>query len=264
MRIDVRDNFPAAQAAMRANGKQARFATAVALTRTGSDVRAEVKVGMQTRFDRPTAFTLNSLFLKPATREDLTARVWVKDSERPSHYLLPQIMGGARQQKRFEQLLVQRGVMRAGERAVPGAGAIIDSHGNMARSQITKILSQLQAFNMAGFDANATNSKRSVSKRKREAFFFSTGPGTHPYGRRSWKRGRMKQHLARGIWSRISFGAMSSAVLPVLLFVDRAAYSKRLPFEEISQRTIARVFPGHFDREMAKALATAKPVRGAA
>ena len=51
-------------------------------------------------FDRPTRYTQNSLFLQPATKQKREARVWVKDTERPDHYLLPQINGGNRPLKR--------------------------------------------------------------------------------------------------------------------------------------------------------------------
>ena len=262
MKIDVRDNFPQVQAAMRENAKQVTFATAVALTRTAQDVRAAERQGMQTAFDRPTAFTLNALFVKPATKVDLTARVWLKDYYGPN-FLMPQITGGSRPHKRFEQLLMQRGLMSATERAVPGAGAKLDGHGNMSRGQIVQVLSQLKSFNMSGFDANATNSKRSKAKRVREAYFVSNGKGVTPYGRGSWKRGRKSQHLERGVWVRISFGATSTAVMPVLLFVPKVSYRKRYPFDQIGQDAVAQAFPGHFEREYARALATARPVGGA-
>ncbi|MBJ2155276.1 hypothetical protein [Variovorax sp. IB41] len=258
MKLDVRDNFASAKAALQNDAKQAPFALAVALTRTVQDVRTDEKTEMGTSFSKPTSFTLNSLFIKPATKQTLTASVWVKDSERPSHYLLPQIEGGARQQKRFEQLLLQRGLMRANERAVPGIGAKLDSFGNMGRGQITKILSQLKTFNLAGSDANATDSKRSKSKRVREAYFVSTGQGTHPFGKRSWRNGRMKQHLPRGIWVRTA-SATGTTVKPILLFVSKAVYGRRFKFYEVADRTINRVFEGHFDREYAKALKSARP-----
>jgi len=262
MRIDVRDNFASAQAAMRENEKQATYATAVALTRTAQDVRADEKQGMQSAFDRPTPFTLNALFLKPAKKTDLTARVWLKDYYGPN-FLMPQIEGGGRPQKRFEQLLMQRGLLKANERVVPGAGAKLDSYGNMSRGQIVQILSQLQAFNVSGFDANATGSKRSKAKRARESYFFSTGKGTRPFGRRSWKAGRKVQHLERGVWVRMEFGATHTVVLPVLLFVSGVRYRKRYPFLEIAEATVQRQFPGHFDREYARALASARPTKAA-
>jgi len=263
MRIDVRDNFPEVKRALAEQQAQMPFALALALTRTGQDVRAAEKAEITSVFDRPTRYTLNSLFLQPATKQKLEARVWVKDTERPDHYLLPQINGGNRPLKRFEQLLVQRGLMRSSERAVPGSAAKLDGYGNMGRGQIVKILSQLQAFNLAGSTANASSSKRSKAKRAGAVYFVSTGPGTHPYGRHSWSKGRMAQTLPRGVWVRKPDAVMGSKVSPVLLFVSRATYRSRWRFTEVAEATVQRVFPGHINAALAQALSTARPAGGA-
>lgn len=262
MKFDVRDNFPQVKRLLDEQRKQVPFAVALALTRTAQEIKKAEQAEMRNVFDRPKPFTLNALYVKPATKATLEARVWVKDSERPTHYLLPQIGGGDRKLKRFEQLLVQRGVMRTGERAVPGGGANLDAFGNMSRGQIVKILSQLQAFNLAGSTANASGDKRSKAKRAREAYFVSTGPGTRPSGRRSWKNGRMQQTLPRGVWMRKPHNVLGSFVLPVLLFVSRAGYRVRFKFDEVAQATITRVLPGQLDAAIAHALATAKPTGG--
>jgi len=264
MHIDVRDNFPEVKRLLGEQQRQMPFALALALTRTAQDVRKAEQAEMSSVFDRPTRFTLNSLFLKAATKQTLEARVWVKDSERPDHYLLPQILGGRRPLKRFEQLLVQRGVMRSDERAVPGNAAKLDGFGNMSRGQIVKILSQLQAFNLAGSSANASSGKRSKAKRARETYFVSTGKGTHPYGGHSWSKGRMAQTLERGVWVRTPHGVLGSKVAPVLMFVPRANYRVRWRFHEIADATYRRVFPRHLDAAVTQALATARPPKGAA
>lgn len=263
MKIDVRDNFPAVKRALAAHKEQMPFALALALTRTAQDVRTAEKAEITSVFDRPTRYTQNSLFLQPATKQKLEARVWVKDTERPNHYLLPQINGGNRPLKRFEQLLVQRGLMRASERTVPGEAAKLDGYGNMSRGQIVKILSQLQAFNLAGSSANASSSKRSQAKRAREVYFVSTGIGTHPYGGHSWSKGRMAQTLPRGVWVRKPHDVMGSKVSPVLLFVSRASYRVRWHFNQVAEATIQRVFPGHANAALAQALRTARPTGGA-
>lgn len=263
MKIDVRDNFPEVKRALAAQKEQMPFALALALTRTAQDVRTAEKAEITSVFDRPTRYTQNSLFLQPATKQKLEARVWVKDTERPDHYLLPQINGGNRPLKRFEQMLVESGLMRASERAVPGAAAKLDGYGNMSRGQIVKILSQLQTFKVAGFDANATGSKRSRAKRARETYFVSTGVGTHPFGGHSWSKGRMAQTLPRGVWVRKPHDVMGSKVSPVLLFVSRATYRVRWRFEQVAEATVQRVFPGHVTAALAQALRTARPTGGA-
>lgn len=263
MRIDVRTDFRQVETALDVAQQQVPFALSRAMNLTGRDVINAERDEMSSVFDRPTPFTLNALRLRPATKQDLVAVVDVRDSDRPDHFIRPQIHGGARMQKRFEQLLVQRGVMKADERAVPALGAELDAYGNMSRGQIVRILSQLQAFNLAGSDANATDSKRSRAKRSRETFFVSQGPGKATFGRHAWSKGRKLQHLPRGIWSRISFGATGTTVMPVLLFVSRAMYTPRFRFDDVAQATIRRVFAAHFDASFAAALRTARPGGGA-
>lgn len=262
MRIDIRANVAEAKRMLGAQQRQVPFVLSLTLNRTAQDVRKAEQAEMRGVFDRPTRFTLNSLFLQPSTKQKLEARVWVKDTERPDHYLLPQIMGGSRTLKRFEQLLVQRGVMRANERTVPGDAAKLDAYGNMSRGQIVKILSQLQAFNLAGSTANASNAKRSRAKRAKETYFVSTGKGTHPFGGHSWSKGRMMQELPRGVWVRTPHAVLGSKVAPVLIFVGRAAYRVRFRFDDVANRTVSRVMPGHLQASVAQALRTARPGGG--
>ena len=252
MQFNIKANFPEVRVALDRIGKQARFATAVALTRTAQDVKADLRREMQRTFDRPTPYTLNSLFLSPATKARLEARVFFKDDfgTRP-HYLLPQIEGGERPLKRFEQLLLQRGVLYRGERAVPGQGAKLDSYGNMSRGQIVQIISQLGAFNLAGASQNATNSKRSRAKRAKVRYFYAR-KGESRVGAGSWKHGDKTQHLASGIYAKTAGGDIT----PVLIFVGGAKYTPRFKFYPVAGATIARVFPAHFERELIKAIQT--------
>ena len=137
--------------------------------------------------------------------------------------------------------------MRYGERAVPAAGARLDSYGNMSRGQIVQILSQLKANTVAGFDANATNSRRSKAKRAIEQYFVSEGPGSNrtTFGSRRFGRGTAKQHLPRGVWIRRQT-AWGTAVRPVLLFVTGVRYTPKLDFFVIAQRTVDANFPQQF------------------
>jgi len=257
--ISVKDNFPEVKRLLAEQHQQVPFALAVALNKTAEHVKSEELIHMQAVFDRPTKYTMSSLYVKRATKQKPEARVWVKDSDQPNHYLLPQIYGGNRPLKRLEVLLVRIGAMRSGERAVPGAGARLDAYGNMSRGQIQQILGQLKAFYLAGASQNATGSKRSRAKRAKEAYFVSTGVGTHPYGSHSWLNGRHSQHLPRGVWSRNDFGAWGSAIKPVLIFVGSAKYRRRFEFFEVSDRTVERHFGGYFDDAFAHAMRTARP-----
>lgn len=253
--ISITHNFPEIQRKLDQVGKQASYAAAVALTRTAQDTRADLRQEMRRVFDRPTAYTLNSLYLKPARRDDLKAIVWLKHSAGRvgEHYLLPQIRGGDRELKRFEQILVRAGYMSGNERAVPGGAARIDRHGNMSAGQIVQILSQLRAFKtVGGTSPNATNSARSRKKREQGRYFVSLGQGVVSRGFGSWQRGGRSQHLPRGVWM-----ATDSGVKPILMFVPHAKYRARYEFFKVADRFIKPRFAFHFDAELRKALRTA-------
>ena len=258
MQIVVSTNFPQLKVALDEAGRQGAFAMAKALILTARDVKAAEVEAMRGAFDRPTNFTLNSLYVKGATKADLTARVWFKWSDRPNHYLLPQVHGGARPLKRFEEVLVKAGYMYATERAVPGAAAALDAFGNMSRGQIIKVLSQLKAFNLAGSSANATTSRRSKGKRVQEEYFLSRGPRGTSVGRGAWKGGNKVQHLPRGVWVRRSF-AQGTSVKPVLLFVKSTSYQPRFKFFDVANAVVQERLPIHFDAAFIDAIRTAIP-----
>lgn len=244
--------------------RQLPFATALALTRTAQDVKRAEEAAIRTAFDRPTPYTMRSVFMRPATKQRLEAVVWLKD-ERATEgtpataYLGPQVYGGERGLKRFERSLVKVGHMKYGDRAVPAAAARLDSYGNMSRGQIVQILSQLKANTLAGYDANATNSRRSRAKRVVEQYFVSGGPGSRrtTFGSQRFGRGTARQHLPAGVWVRrqTSWG---TAVKPVLLFVSAAQYRQRLDFFGVAKRVVDATFPGHFARAADQALRTAR------
>jgi hypothetical protein len=247
--------------ALAIQASQVPFALALALTRTAQDGREELRDEMRASFHQPTPYTLNSPYLKPATKQDLTALIGFKDGfgTEPS-FLEPQVHGGERPLKRFEQLMVRAGYMRRDERAVPGEGATLDQYGNMGRGQIQRILSQLHAFNLAGASQNATGSRRSRASRSAEAYFVSHGPGSTRYSsaspRSAWKNGLKEQHLPRGIWLRRQF-ASGTAIKPVILFVTHAIYARRLNLQAVAERTVAH-FPAHFAAAWKTALRTAR------
>lgn len=239
--------------------RQVPFALAKGLTATIKDVHAEEQAEMRKVFQAPTAYTMRSLYVRPATKARLEATTWLKtDGARP-HYLQPQIEGGGRPLKRFEKRLVMHGLMRQDQRAVPAAGARIDAYGNMSRGQIVQILSQLRTAVVQGDYSNASNSKRSRAKRAAVQYFVSHGNGSRRAGYQGVRgKGAMyEQHLPAGVWSRHQF-AWGSAVKPVLLFVTRTNYTRRWDFYGVAQRVIDARLPVHMRASVAEALRTAR------
>lgn len=223
---------------------QVPFAIAKALTFTGKAIQRELTAEMGRVFDRPTRFTLNSTYLKPATPQSLEARVKIKDEALKSsaaiRWLGPQITGGYRSAKRSEILLRQRGILGNDEYIVPGAGARLDAHGNISRGQMQQILSRVGA----SFDP-LVRAYGKVSKVRgqsyRETYFYLRDP-----------RGRLTR---RGIYRRIIFpGTGLSAVQPVLIFVRRPRYRRRLRFFEIVDQVFQLRYPLQLKYELERAI----------
>jgi hypothetical protein len=247
-KLSIQDNFPDIAARLQELGRQAQFVAAVSLTRTIKDVQAGEVAEMRRVFDRPTPYALNGLYVKPATKADLEARVWVKDNPfgkgtPADRFLLPQIYGGSRGQKGMERLLERAGLMRAGWRSVPAAGAELDGYGNVKRSQITQILSQLKVQRGSGYESRATGSARSNRSIMRQGVtYFAL-----PYARRG---------LRPGIYAKR--GLHGSDIKPVFIFVPAVQYRARQKFFEVGQRIANERFPVHFNTEFAKAKATSR------
>ena len=236
---------------------QLAFATAKALTKTGQQVKVAEEREIASAFQNPTAYTLRSVYLQGATKVRLQARVWLKDGKRPEHYLLPQIEGGGRPVKRFEERLRKLGYMAADQRAVPGTAVQLDAYGNMSRGQITKILSQLRTAVVQGDFSNASNSKRSRAKRATTQYFASKGTGSQRHGLAGRKAATYGQHLPAGVWER-RVHAWGTSVRPVLLFVRSTNYSKRFDFFGVAESTIDRYLLTNAKAAAADAMRTAR------
>lgn len=247
MRINATTNLPDVAARVAALGRQGPFVLAVSMTRSIKDAQVAIRTEQQRAFDRPTTYALNGTFIKPATKSSLEARVWVKDNVASKgtpadRFLSPEIFGGARGQKGAERLLQRSGLLPAGWFAVPGAAAQLDGFGNMKRSQLVQVLSQLKVQRGAGHESRAsgsTRSKRTIARQGVTYFVQLT------------KRGKLKP----GVYMKRQF-AHGSAIKPVLLFVRAVAYRPRLKFFDVATTAVNTKFPRHFATEMAKAIAS--------
>ena len=66
--LKVVGNNKALLAKLKDNQKQINFALAVALTKTAQTLQAQQYGEIKKVFDRPTPYSLNSLYVKPATK----------------------------------------------------------------------------------------------------------------------------------------------------------------------------------------------------
>jgi hypothetical protein len=239
---------------------QIPYAAAKALTKTAQDVKdAEVKQ-MSSSLDRPTPYTLGSLYVKSATKANLEAMVYFKDKSSAgkgnpaANWMQPEVEGGRRNVKRFESALQRIGVLPKGMYVVPGAACQLDVYGNIPAGLIVQILSYFQALGEQGYRANITDKRKAAlakgSKRTMKAgyeYFVSYGKGT--------RSGR--QHLPAGIYKRVSLIGQGN-IKPIMMFVKAPSYKKRFPFYEIAQKTINQMLLPRFDEAMKEALLTMK------
>lgn len=225
-------------------GRQFPVAVAKALTFTAERVKARLVSEMSTVFDRPTPYTLNSLYLKSATVSSLTSEVFLKDkmSKGPaaSDWLGPEIFGGDRKAKRSEKAFQFRGVLPSGMYAMPGANAELDAYGNMSRGQIMRMLSYFKAAEMtAGYGANTSAEKKaSMAKGTRSSLGIT-------YFALTKKRGR----LLPGIYSKVA-----GRIKPVMIFTKKPSYKPRFHFYKVGEATVNKEWPALIQERIDKEL----------
>lgn len=250
MKIDVQHDLERVRRELQAARDQVPFAAALALTRTAQAAQVAMRQEMLSVFDRPTPFTLASMYVRPATKAKLEANVYLKtggnkEGGNATDRLAHQVTGGARRFKRFEGALRNAGLLGNEEQAVPGSAADLDAYGNMSRGQITQILSWFQAFPESGYKANATKD----TKAKKAA-----GKAGKRYGVRFYYR---RDRPGRGIYKATQTG-FGSAIQPVLMFVRRAQYRKRLDMAGVVNRVATQQFERWFRDALQQAMRTAR------
>jgi hypothetical protein len=240
MKIEVKSNIQEGIKRLDDIGRrQVPFATAVALTKTAQAVKDDLKAEMGRVFHNPTPYTLNSLFMKPATKARPEAVVWLKDFSfkgiPATKYLAPQIYGGARNAKRSERMLQRMGLLPDGMYWVPGQGARLNQYGNISGGQITQILSALGA-SPDQFQNRTSRSMQRAMARGSLLHYFVARPGSH---------------LRQGVWQRTKRG-----VKPALMFVRSPQYQPRLDFFGVAEKTVNREFSAQFEKAFRFALST--------
>jgi hypothetical protein len=226
---------------------QLPFARSLIANRMAQVIKKNETEVMKSRLDRPKAFTLNSLMLKPGNKHKPEARVWFKDfapkGTPAGKYLMPQVYGGDRPLKRSEKALMAMGYLRKGKYLAPASGAKRDAYGNMSRGQTVQVLSALRAFSGVGANQNASGSDRSKkaqAKSGADKFFWSTINGE------------------TGVWQRqrTAFGTGAKAIL---LEQDAPKYRVKFPFFKVAENTTTANYAKVAKRAIDEAMTTARP-----
>lgn len=231
------------------NQKQIAIVTAIALTKTAKQVEREEYSEIKRVFDRPTKYTLSGLYVKPATKTSLTAKIGIKNDvfkgTPAERFLKPNIEGGTRKQKRFERAFIAKGIMPQGYYAVPAAGAPLDAFGNVPAKFIVQLLSYLGAFGQQGYRANMTGLGRAKFEKAQAKNVGVAGV--------SYFVINTKSKLAMGIYKRVRF-ASGTAIKPVFIFVNNSNYRQRYNFIAKAEQITKQFFPLYLKESAAQAL----------
>lgn len=247
IKIDVSELSDVSRWSMALAREQVPFATALALTRTGQDVKRELEAAMPRVFDRPTPYALRGWRLFPARKDKLQAEVAFRSAfgsgSDARDYLGPGIYGGKRVATGLERALRAAGHLPSSWYVVPGQGARLDAFGNVMRSQIIQVLSQLRITLTAGYTRNMSwSARKAINAQKRAGGrFFVLQPG--------------QTKALPGVYQREFTGRN---ITPVFIFVKQPTYKVRLPMEDIARRVVSERLGPNFDDAWAQAMTTAR------
>ena len=249
MKIGIEVDVDQARAGLGELQRQVPFATALALTRTAEAAKVSVQQEMASVFDRPTSFALNALRVLPATKSRLEAQVFLKDLggrniETATTRFAAHVFGGDRNVKKFEAMLRGKGMLLMSEDAVPGEGARLNANGNIDRAQIVEILRWFDAMgagSYGGAKAKGVRERLAAGSRRR-------------YPRRYFFR---RERPGRGIYIETTTG-FGKSIQPVLMFVRRSMYKRRLDAGGVVERTVQTQFRRWFDDAFAQAVRTSR------
>lgn len=217
-----------------------------ALNDTAKSGRVAVQQEMDRVFDRPTPYAKRGVVYDAATKENLKAAVVVtgdrtKGALPATAFLGPQIEGGYRSHKAFERQLIQRGMMKADEVAVPARETARDRYGNMRQSFINRFMADLQ-IDYRGAGATRVRTDQSVKRNRnyKRARFFVPQRGSS---------------LFPGVWQR---DPSTKAISPVVLFLRRDSYRIRLRLRDVVERHANAEMPRNFERHFNRLI---RPIR---
>ena len=216
----------------------------LALNWLAYDGMKAVRSKMKVVFDRPTPYAMRGIIYDKASLADRTASV-VATGDRTrgglpaTAFLGPEIHGGMRRHKAFEEQLIGRGLMARNEVAVPARMAPLDRYGNMTKGFLNRVMRDLRIdYRGAGATRVPKNSSRRKRKAKPNQYFVPQG----------------RPDLIKGIWFS-GRGEGGREFYPVILFVKATSYRERLKLQKIvtelvrskKDRTFKRAFRKVFD-----------------
>jgi hypothetical protein len=258
---------------------------AQALNESGYYALNKYKATMPSYFDRPTPYTVNSMYLKKATSTDLNASVQWKTSSTggsAGKYLQPEVFGGKRPTKGFERALQSAGLMPKGYVAVPTDEAPKDSFGNVPASfqqtilkylkanpvrQASKQFTSLKAMGFSrlvvgvaktamNYERKAANESRAFARNQR---YFTIQPDDKsrlPIG--IYERTSSSAGAALPIGNQGAAGGGALGIRKLFSFVSSATYKVSYPFEQIGKDAVQSKFADKLSAAIAASVEKAK------
>jgi hypothetical protein len=223
---------------------QITFAMSKAINEVAAKIHYQWREVAPKVFSNPVQLTRTAALYRKGTKSKPAATVFIRDEANggvaPDKYLQAQVFGGGRRQKGIERRLTAMAILPAGWFVVPGKGAKTDAHGNIPRSQINAIKSQLNLHD----DRYTNETPASRDRRKKRESKKNRGD----YFAVSKARGGLKP----GVYQRISSG-FGRGVATIMRFVQSARYRKRYDIYAMAQTVFNRRLPEIFKAELIKA-----------
>lgn len=272
--IDAKNSVEFVQKYLLGFEKQIPFVARDAINNTAFDIKEALEKNIEDVFDRPTPWTMKSVYLRKADKHNLEAIVWLKRREvkgisggLPSH-LTAQVFGGQREYKPFEMALYSAGILKSGLEVTPGGAAPIDRYGNMTSGIIRQMMNYFNARRnpgyMAGYNFGMTAEEKEKMRQGSKLKKDGTKKKTHKDGMEFFIIGGKNQlttasrhKLKPGIWMRV-FTAKGPVIHPVMMFVKKGNYRKRFDFFGIADQVAEAVFERNFAAAAREAIRTAK------
>ena len=155
--------------------KSLSIAVADSMTYGARSGERAIKAQAPKYLDKPTPWTMNSTFVKPARSNRLSVAFGFKDyasSGTPAaKYLQPQVGGGNRSAKAAEKKLRQAQVIAPNQFIAPtGVTPLkLNSYGNISGSTFVQVLSRLKALEGSANSYDIQNAKTRIKAKKVDA-----------------------------------------------------------------------------------------------
>lgn len=230
--------------------RRLRAAAATGLTRTAKRLAAEWQQEIDSKIDQPMAITKKAVRIEGAKADNLSAKVALKDVSQSgglsqNDYLQQHEYGGGRLVKKFERALIASGAMPQGYITVPGRGADRNGFGNVPRSTIIAVISQLGKDFSAGYQqVISKDAGRRAKSQARHGKRYFVMPVGNPSG------------VSPGVYVRGADRAMRM----VFAFKKAVNYSRKLTLQSSAQDKVQAIAAEEFDRAIGEHIARMRAV----